>query len=117
MKNIYKSKNGVTLIALVVTVIVLIILAGVSLSMLPGNHGILKRATEVKQDNDRIVAMEELQQAILPTTSKPTYEKSEVLSVITNLGGTYTADGMNYNITYKGFNFILDVNDTIIEAE
>lgn len=36
MKNIRKQENGITLIALVVTIIVLLILAGVSISMLTG---------------------------------------------------------------------------------
>ena len=33
--------NGITLIALVITIIVLLILAGVSITMLTGNNGIL----------------------------------------------------------------------------
>ncbi len=38
-----KENKGITLIALVVTVIVLIILAGVSIAMLTGNNGIISR--------------------------------------------------------------------------
>ena len=41
MKTI--KNKGITLIALVVTIIVLLILAGVSISMLTGENGILKR--------------------------------------------------------------------------
>ena len=48
MKN--KRNNGITLIALVVTIIVLLILAGISISMLTGNNGILKRAENVKDE-------------------------------------------------------------------
>lgn len=45
-----KEKNrGITLIALVVTIIVLIILAGISISMLTGQNGILNRAVEAKE--------------------------------------------------------------------
>ena len=39
---------GITLIALVVTVIVLLILAAISISMLTGNNGIIGRAGEAK---------------------------------------------------------------------
>ena len=46
MKN---NDNGITLIALVVTIIVLLILAGVSVSMLTGQNGILNRAAEAKE--------------------------------------------------------------------
>ena len=49
-----KEKNkrydgGITLIALVVTVVVLIIIAGVTLSLTIGNGGIMKRAKEAKE--------------------------------------------------------------------
>lgn len=47
MKN--KRNNGITLIALVVTIIVLLILAGISIAMLSGNNGILQRTTEAKE--------------------------------------------------------------------
>ena len=39
-----KKQRGITLIALVVTIIVLLILAGVSVSMLTGQNGILTNA-------------------------------------------------------------------------
>lgn len=43
-----KQEKGITLIALVVTIVVLLILAGVSLSLVIGNDGIIKRAKEAK---------------------------------------------------------------------
>ena len=46
--RINKIERGITLIALVVTIIVLLILAGVSISMLTGQNGILNRASEAK---------------------------------------------------------------------
>ena len=48
MKNNKKMIKGITLIALVVTIIVLLILAGISIMMLTGNNGILNKATEAK---------------------------------------------------------------------
>ena len=47
MKNIRKSK-GITLIALVITIIVLLILAGVTIATLRGDNGILTKAEEAK---------------------------------------------------------------------
>lgn len=44
MKNNKKFIKGITLISLVVTIIVLLILAGISIMMLTGNNGILNRA-------------------------------------------------------------------------
>ena len=43
-----KNKNGVTLIALAVTIIVMLILAGVTISTLTGNSGITTRASKAK---------------------------------------------------------------------
>ena len=46
-----KRSKGITLIALVVTIIVLLILAGISISMLMGQNGILNRAAESKREH------------------------------------------------------------------
>lgn len=41
-----KDQKGITLVALVITIIVLLILAGVSIAMLTGDNGLLKRSQE-----------------------------------------------------------------------
>ena len=46
--NWKKSNEGITLIALVITIIVLLILAGVSIATLTGDNGILTRANDAK---------------------------------------------------------------------
>ncbi|MFR5682706.1 MAG: type II secretion system protein [Clostridia bacterium] len=43
-----KKQNGITLVALVITIIVLLILAGITLSMVLGPNGIIGRAQEAK---------------------------------------------------------------------
>ena len=54
MKNLktkaFKSTKGITLIALVVTIIILLILAGVSIAMLTGNNGILTQGKRAKEE-------------------------------------------------------------------
>ena len=47
-----KNKKGITLVALVVTIVVLLILAGVSLNLLIGNNGVFTRAKQAKISND-----------------------------------------------------------------
>ncbi len=49
MKKTFKSTKGITLIALVVTIVVLLILAGVSVNALFGNSGIINKAKEAKE--------------------------------------------------------------------
>ena len=52
MKNVRES-NGITLIALVITIIVLLILAGVTIVALSGDNGILQRAVEAKEQTEK----------------------------------------------------------------
>ncbi|MBD9158519.1 MAG: hypothetical protein EGQ16_01535, partial [Clostridiales bacterium] len=44
-----ENRQGITLIALVITIVVLLILAGVSISMLTGENGILTQANKAKK--------------------------------------------------------------------
>ena len=46
MKKSYESKNGITLIALVITIIILIILAGISISVMFGENGLIEKAKQ-----------------------------------------------------------------------
>ena len=48
MKN---NQKGITLVALVITIIVLLILAGVTIAALSGDNGILTNASKSKQEN------------------------------------------------------------------
>ena len=50
LKNNVKEKKGITLIALVVTIVVLLILAAVSISMLGGENGIITQAQNAKEE-------------------------------------------------------------------
>ena len=49
MGSIRNKNSGITLIALVVTIIVLLILAGIILSMLSGNNNILNQSINARQ--------------------------------------------------------------------
>lgn len=46
-----KNQSGITLIALVITIIVLLILAGVSIAMLTGDNGLLTKSKQSVSDN------------------------------------------------------------------
>ena len=60
-KELNQEQKGITLIALVITVIVLLILAGVSIAMLTGNNGILAQANQAKKNNIEATAKEKVQ--------------------------------------------------------
>ena len=55
-----KRNKGITLIALVITIIILLILAGVTLSLIAGENGILKRATKAVDINEAGTAKEQV---------------------------------------------------------
>ena len=50
-KNISKKNKGITLIALVVTIVILLILAGIALNLTLGNNGIVQRTIFAKEQN------------------------------------------------------------------
>lgn len=59
-----KNQKGITLIALVITIIVLLILAGVSIAMLTGPNGLLTRANDAKTATEGQGAVEEVNTAL-----------------------------------------------------
>ena len=48
----FKEQKGVTLIALVITIIVLLILAGVSIAFLTGDNGIITKSTKASAETN-----------------------------------------------------------------
>ena len=83
MKNTFKSSKGITLVALVITIIILLILAGISISALT-NTGIFGKAKEAKEKSE---AAEKQQSETLDS-----YEKEL---------NKYTSDNLEENIGVK----------------
>jgi len=65
LKNQRTKNKGITLIALVITIIVMLILAAISISMLTGDNSILKRATDSKKNTEESQITEEAKIDIL----------------------------------------------------
>ena len=61
MKGQLKSAKGITLIALVITIIVLLILAAVSIATLTGENGILTRASDASRETEIASVKEQAQ--------------------------------------------------------
>ncbi len=79
-----KSK-GITLIALVITIIILLILAGISIAMLTGSNGLLTKALKAKEEHLingykeelNLIIMEELAERTTETKKEPMIESLE----------------------------------------
>ena len=65
MKNNLKQKKGITLIALVITIVVLLILAGVTIALLTGENGILGKATTAKSKNEESSVEEKIKLSVM----------------------------------------------------
>lgn len=55
MRNILKNNKGITIVALVVTVIILMILSAITISQIADDNGIIRKAFEAKdvQEQDQ----------------------------------------------------------------
>ncbi len=117
--RINKGDRGITLIALVVTIIVLLILAEVSISMLTGQNGILRRAAEAKEKTEESGKKEKTDLATMGDlideygkTSKGwtyLYDANGMPEKVTNGQGTTLTIGdyINYNpADYEGYDEI-----------
>ena len=91
-----KNKSGITLIALVVTIIVLLILAGISIQMLTGDNGIINNAQEASIKTESAKVDEEVKLAVTTLNMEITQNKVKQSSynpanfIDTNTDGTIT---------------------------
>ena len=108
----YKQKNkqkGITLISLVVTIIVLIILAGVSISMLVGDNGIITQAQNAKRETEEAQAREKLELALIDLQTEKymnsNYNAEQfVTDYLTNRGMVVQDD----IVIVDGYQFVID---------
>ena len=85
--EIKKQVNGITLISLVVTIIVLIILAGVSINLILGDNGIIKKVKEGKELSEKESIIEEIQLKILEQQIKGmAISKSNIKALLATYG-------------------------------
>lgn len=96
MKN--NLKSGITLIALVITIIVLLILAGISISMLSGENSIINQAVKAKNKSEAEGLMEQIQLEVMGNyKTDGTIDTETLTSNLQDKG--YTVDGDNFPIT------------------
>ena len=96
-KTKFEKNKGITLIALVVTIIVLLILAGISITMLTGQNGILNRAGEAKNANGIAQAEELIKVSVMDALTRGTGELTDEnlrKALSSNLG----TEGKDYEI-------------------
>ena len=101
-----KNRRGITLIALVVTIVVLLILAGVSISLLIDNNGIINRSKDAKRSYRTGQIKEEVELAYSSVRTDVLTDKiteDEVAKRLgEELGVSVSETDKDYNFKYKG---------------
>ena len=70
IEKMKKQAKGITLIALVITIIVLLIFSGVSIAMMTGDNGILTQAQNAKEKTEKASELEGIQLAVIGSETK-----------------------------------------------
>lgn len=117
--NRNKQEKGITLVALIITIIVLLILAGVVIAMTIGDEGIINKSQHAVEEYKKSEIKEELQLAVTAIQMKLTGENKTIsINTIANeLRENYRKylsetlqnledDGTNGE--YKGYSFYID---------
>ena len=94
-----KNQKGITLIALVITIIVLLILAGVSIAMLTGPNGLLTRANDAKSDTAKAGVKEKVELAIQSVYADSLSPNKTVTVDATSIAAQYLLDHPGSNAT------------------
>lgn len=104
----FRKEKGITLIALVVTIIILLILAGVVLNLIIGNHGMINRTKTAKEEYTEAQAREKLELVLVDLQTDKvlkseyndtTYINTKLKSQGFGVGGdTVSVDGWLFEI-------------------
>ena len=113
-----KTNKGITLIALVITIIVLLILAGVSIAMLTGDNGILTRANDASDDSKRAEIADKVNMAIQSAYADAVVESTTSPSIdVTNLEEIYKEDNTGEKLDITDGNLNADSEAATVEQD
>ena len=113
-----KNNKGVILIALIITIIVLLILAGIGITMVAGQNGILSRAQEAKTTTQYRSSEEKVKLSVSGAIAKSNYGELTIVNLkeeVEKYNGTITG-GTEFPVivTIDGYGFEVDGNGNVI---
>ena len=122
LKEQLKINKGITLIALVITIIVLLILAGVTIATLTGDNGILTKAQNSKEKNAQKTVEEQINLAVQASRiNEGLVINKEILEQeLTNNGIEITKsenDELPWTVKKDGYVYTISENGEIKEKE
>ena len=121
-----KEQRGITLMALVITIIVLLILAGITIGMLTGDNGIIKSTQNAKEQTEIASEKEVIDQATIEAMGRNKRgnlveeEFQEAMDRNTKDGETEVTDiGSEFEVYFKESNryYMVDKNGSILDYE
>lgn len=113
MKNKFEKNLGITLIALVVTIVVLLILSGVTISMLTGQNSILNKAGESNQKTEETQEKENLELAIMSSKMEDVSTLEISKNSLEKAVKSQFGEDKRFNITDNGDNsFTISFEDS-----
>ena len=117
MKRKFKDAKGITLIALVITIIVLLILAGVTIATLTGENGILTRASEAAKKTGQASVEEQVKLAVAASIGEDgkinTNKLNEELEKIEGEKTGIPISSLPADITIDGYEVHIDENGAV----
>ena len=113
MKGKLKNKRGITLIALVITIIVLIILAGISINLLIGDNGIITRAKDAKvvQEKADLITRIGLDITAKQIQNKGTITQAEVEEILEGYGEVVKSNGQIVSVGPTGKDYVIPFSE------
>ena len=106
-----KNERGITLIALVITVILLLILAGVAVSMITGEDGLFSKANTAGYTYIKSTEEEAIKVAMWNLTLNA-YTNTEDTITASSIEAELRAKGNDITVTEEGENFVISFNKT-----
>ncbi len=104
-----KENKGITLIALVITVIVLLILAAVSIATLTGDNGILTKAQTASEKTKEASVKEEIQTEIMAAfDNRGSFDAKTFKTKMQEAGATVTEEDGNIVVEKDGYEATID---------
>ena len=120
MQKLKENTRGITLIALVITIIVTLILAGIAINALTGENGIITKATDAKEKTAKTNALEKINLAILSAMTKGNgdIDNATLREELEKEGLTIKTEGdtLPWEVVYDKYIFTIDENYGVEEV-
>ncbi|MGN1299181.1 MAG: type II secretion system protein, partial [Candidatus Scatovivens sp.] len=100
-----KSKKGITLVALIITIIVMLILAGIIIASAVADGGVIDRTQQAMKGKERAEVEEITMSGYVYNTTEPIANEKIVLDM------EQTADAIYQNLTLNKFTLISNIGD------